>query len=274
MKINKNIHFTTGEFAKLCKTSKQTLYHYDQVGIFSPEIKGDNNYRYYSYQQLETFGAITMLKDIGMPLKEIKEYLSKRNPNELINLLEKERINVINKIDKLNQIKLFIDRKIEYSKDFINNYTDKVSILPLQEEYIFISKVFNCSTDKEVYEAFSAHIGRCEDRGIAYPHFLGEMLEYSDIANGNYLDYKYIYNKLPNKEYSNFTKAKGLYIVAYHRGSYYNTSITYNKILKFIEENNLSVQGHFYEDIILDDLAVQEYDDYVIKISIKVNLSK
>lgn len=274
MKINKNIHLTTWEFAKLCKTSKQTLYHYDQVGIFSPEIKGGNNYRYYSYQQIEMFGAITMLKDIGVPLKEIKNYLSKRNPNELINLLEKERINVINKIDKLNQIKLFIDRKIEYSKDFINNYTDEVCILSLQEEDMFVTEVFSCSTDKEIYEAFSTHISHCEDRGITYPHFLGGILKYSDVTNGNYFNYKYIYNKLPNENFSNFAKTKGLYIVAYHKGSYYNTNITYNKILKFIEKNNLSVQSYFYEDIILDDLAVQSYDNYVIKISIKVNLSK
>ncbi|WP_418657894.1 MerR family DNA-binding transcriptional regulator, partial [Clostridioides difficile] len=37
-----------GEFAKLCGISKQTLIFYDKIGIFPPEYKDKNNYRYYS----------------------------------------------------------------------------------------------------------------------------------------------------------------------------------------------------------------------------------
>ena len=35
--FNKNLdsYFTTGEFAKLCKVKKQTLFHYDDIGIFA-----------------------------------------------------------------------------------------------------------------------------------------------------------------------------------------------------------------------------------------------
>ncbi|MFE4512310.1 MerR family DNA-binding transcriptional regulator, partial [Bacillus subtilis] len=42
-------YFTTGEFSKLCRVKKQTLFHYDEIGLFSPEIKKENGYRYYSY---------------------------------------------------------------------------------------------------------------------------------------------------------------------------------------------------------------------------------
>ena len=48
MKNNKQNYFTTGEFAKLVGVTKHTLFHYDKIGIFSPEIKEDNYYRYYS----------------------------------------------------------------------------------------------------------------------------------------------------------------------------------------------------------------------------------
>ena len=36
----------TGDFARLCGTNKRTLIHYDEIGLFSPEIKGENGYRY------------------------------------------------------------------------------------------------------------------------------------------------------------------------------------------------------------------------------------
>ena len=52
-----NQYFTTGEFAKLWGVKKQTLFHYDEIGIFKPAIKKPNGYRYYSYQQFEVFGV-------------------------------------------------------------------------------------------------------------------------------------------------------------------------------------------------------------------------
>ena len=69
--IKKRGYFTTGEFAKLCIVKKQTLFHYDDIGILKPEILADNGYRYYSYLQLDTFTAIAMLKELDLPLSEI-----------------------------------------------------------------------------------------------------------------------------------------------------------------------------------------------------------
>ena len=31
--------FTTGEFATLCGVKKQTLFHYDEIGILQPEYR-------------------------------------------------------------------------------------------------------------------------------------------------------------------------------------------------------------------------------------------
>ncbi len=52
-------YFTTGEFAKLCNVKKQTLFHYDDIGLLSPAVTGENGYRYYSYAQLEAAGRIS-----------------------------------------------------------------------------------------------------------------------------------------------------------------------------------------------------------------------
>ena len=72
----KKDYFTTGEFAKLCNVKKQTLFHYDAIGIFKPEIVDKNGYRYYSYTQLETFSVLTMFKDLRVPLKEVKAHIN------------------------------------------------------------------------------------------------------------------------------------------------------------------------------------------------------
>ena len=70
----------TGDFAKLCNTNKRTLIHYDEIGLFSPAYTDEKGYRYYSENQCDTFFTITCLKEIGMPLKEIKQYIDHKNP--------------------------------------------------------------------------------------------------------------------------------------------------------------------------------------------------
>ena len=84
MNNNLNNYFSTGEFAKLCNVKKQTLFHYDDIGIFSPEIKLSNGYRFYSFSQLETFNVISILKELNMPLNDIKQYLDNHSPVEFI----------------------------------------------------------------------------------------------------------------------------------------------------------------------------------------------
>ena len=67
-----DMRFTTGEFAALCGVTKHTLFHYDEIGIFSPAIRGENGYRYYAPAQIEVFQVIAVLKELGKPLAEIR----------------------------------------------------------------------------------------------------------------------------------------------------------------------------------------------------------
>lgn len=109
-------YFTTGEFAKLWGVKKQTLFHYDEIGIFKPAIKKKNGYRYYSYQQFEVFGVISILKEMGMSLQEIKIYLDNRSPEQLVHLFS-EKIERINReIEHLNKLKHVMNDKIEMTK--------------------------------------------------------------------------------------------------------------------------------------------------------------
>ena len=74
-------HFTTSEFANLHNINKRTLHYYDNIGLFSPEIKGENNYRYYSFSQSIKLDYILMLKKVGMSIDEIKLFL--QNPFQM-----------------------------------------------------------------------------------------------------------------------------------------------------------------------------------------------
>ena len=74
--------YTTGQFAKLCGVKKQTLFHYDDIGLFKPARVDAKGYRYYAPEQYQTFLLISCLKEAGMSLAEIGDYLNELNPFE------------------------------------------------------------------------------------------------------------------------------------------------------------------------------------------------
>lgn len=86
------MYITTGEIAKLMGITKETLFHYDEIGLFRPAIVLPNGYRYYEVSQMELLDAILLLKELGMPLKEIRDLLGKRSPQKMLEIFsERER---------------------------------------------------------------------------------------------------------------------------------------------------------------------------------------
>ena len=85
-----NHYFKTAEFAALCGVRKDTLLHYDHIGLLKPQWVGENGYRYYAAQQLRTYDLIAALRRLGTPLAEIRDYLTRRSPQALLALLEEK----------------------------------------------------------------------------------------------------------------------------------------------------------------------------------------
>ena len=73
----------SGTFAKLCRTTKDTLYFYEEAGLLQPRQVSANGYRGYSAAQYFEFDLITVLQDAGLSLKEIKQSLKLRDLPQL-----------------------------------------------------------------------------------------------------------------------------------------------------------------------------------------------
>jgi len=71
--------------------SKQTLIYYDKIGIFHPNYKDKKGYRFYTLSQLDAFNVIAMLRELGTPLRDIKEYLENKSTYSFIELLKEKQ---------------------------------------------------------------------------------------------------------------------------------------------------------------------------------------
>ena len=67
--------YRIGEFARLSGISEKTLRFYHQTGVFSPSaVNSRTGYRYYRPQQLAEAALILSMRQLGVPLAEIKGF--------------------------------------------------------------------------------------------------------------------------------------------------------------------------------------------------------
>ncbi|WP_144509772.1 MerR family transcriptional regulator [Bacillus sp. FJAT-22090] len=274
MSDNLRKYFTTGEFAKLCNVKKQTLFHYDEIGLLSPEIKNEKGYRYYSYHQFDVFNVIELLKEVDMPLKEIKLFLKNKTPAELIELLKGKSLEIQKKINNLNQIQKIIDTKIALTENALMMDFTQIRLEEQEEELLFLSdSILDCS-DRSFLKSVSQFIDFLykNELDIGYP--IGAIVSKEKILEEDYDNYSYLYTKTEDnmEAVSFYTKPKGLYVVAYHVGNDKDISKTYKEIMRFIDTQHIKLGNFSYEEYVLDGISVSGKDNYVTQIMIEVEV--
>src|SRR5579862_4971220 len=68
---------TVGDFSRATHLSVKTLRHYHQVGLLQPDaVNPDTGYRYYSAHQIPAAQVIRRLRDLEMPVADVKAVLA------------------------------------------------------------------------------------------------------------------------------------------------------------------------------------------------------
>ena len=273
--MNHNLYFTTGEFARLCHVTKHTLFHYDDIGIFSPEYVGGNGYRYYSIYQLDVFKIITELRSLGMPLKDIKSYLQERSPKNLFRLLANENKKLDEKLARLKKTRCFLEEKFRETKEAMDNSNDTVFCQRLPASPILISPPFTNMNEDEYVEAFTKLIGDSLD---VYCHSTYCGIKTRDMIGKDPEDYAYYYMKpvltdsgtAPDSDLPWSERPEGIYLVTLHRGDYLSMNTAYYNLVNYGDNNGLLLDEYFYEEEVLDHMAVKEYSEHVTKVMVRI----
>lgn len=267
----KKNYFTTGEFAKLCGVNKQTLFYYDKEGIFSPDIVGENGYRYYSYTQLETFTVIAMLRDLGVHIKEIKEHMDNRSPEALISLMKSKQQEIDKKIKALEWSKAYIDNKIKLTHEGKNAPIGRILTEDLPTRYMVCSDYKGKNDDKTIAKVLAEHMENCDSLGLYNACPIGAIIPLGSVTDDNY-DYSKFYTVVEKEDLSSngFVAPKGKHLVLYDNQGYKKIRSNCETLLNYASENKLPLDDVFYEDVILDDLSTEGYYNYVVKLSIRI----
>ena len=107
----KSLYFTAGQFARLHQLNKRTLHYYDDIGLFSPAYKGENGYRYYTYQQSAQLENILAMRQLNMSIEEISSYLKHPNPQDFLEISQNKIQAIDQQIQQLQVLKQVFEQR-------------------------------------------------------------------------------------------------------------------------------------------------------------------
>jgi DNA-binding transcriptional MerR regulator len=105
--------FSIGEFARLGGVSARTLRHYDEIGLLRPAtVDPDTSYRGYSATQLGQLNRIMALKELGLPLTQVRRLLAGVTLDELHGMLALRRAQIEQELEQHRSHLLRIEARL------------------------------------------------------------------------------------------------------------------------------------------------------------------
>lgn len=271
LKVDKSQYLTTGELAKLMHVTKNTLFHYDKIGLFSPEIVLDNEYRYYSIHQIEVLEAIIMLKELGMSLKEIQTFLSDRTPKKLLELFEKEERILTEKIRLLKDRRQWMEEKSKKVRGYLDKAPDEIFICEKPGRYYLMDAFLDVS-ESEFAERTAELINFYESRSKSICYEIGYIQYAKDVRQQIYANYSNVILLMKHKPggMSCHFMPEGKYLTTYFKGHWRTIGEAYRKLLAYADEHQITLAEEFLEVYTVDQLMAETVEEYVTEISVRI----
>lgn len=274
--MNKTIYLSSGKFADLCGTTKETLRHYHNKGLLNPVKQEENGYFYYSVNQCLTFELIQLLTQTGNSLEEVKKYIDNCSVDNFLILMEKSYNNLV---ERKNEIEKMM-RMIKNSTNSIlenKNSSKEISIKKYEEEHYWFFDI-----EPILYEDFNSFLPAVynfkkfnKENNFSPEHFCTYFISAPNFLTKNYLINAMAIKTLLLKNIKNLekyihTKSKGYYVDVFHKGKPETIKNSLDKLNDFLALHNLKIYSRIYLTEVIYNQVTQNEDDYVMKISVQI----
>jgi DNA-binding transcriptional MerR regulator len=267
--MNKDGLLSISELARFARTSRTALIYYDEVGLITPVMRGENEYRYYSEHQIASVNLIRTLKELDMPLRDIAKVIHNRTPESVIALMEEQGRLIDRNIEDLLRVKQMMQTLQHSIKNALQVDEDSIELHDAEAEPIFLGPQCDYAEGKTMDEALLAFYNYCKQTDVTLD------LNYS--AWGTFTEARLRKGdwKWPDRFYFSMPgapdeKPAGLYLTGYDRGDYGQTDALYRRLFSYMDNNNLVLNGPSFEEYPLNEISITDPARYLIRVSIKV----
>ena len=176
--------YTTGQFAKLNGINKRTLHYYDEIGLFSPEFKEENGYRYYTCLQTVQLELILTLRKMGLSIEEIIHYQKNPSDDSFAELIAEKKDFIDKTIKELLNTKFFLEQKSKKLSLSLAAKDGDMKIITIPEQRILFSSPIKGAYDDDDFAVAGEFSLRLKSIFGLYDNF-GSCISTEKIVNGN-----------------------------------------------------------------------------------------
>ena len=264
-------YFSIGELAELFGLNIQTLYYYDSVGIFSPRERNEKNgRRKYEFDQIYELATVSYMRRLGYSLEEIKEYIENRSPERFMKMMDEKEKQIDREIEHLKQMKRFIRNEKNNITAALNVPLGVPMLVGHREEFLLVSDI-TASDERRTAVEIAEHV-REQEKYHGAMGAVGSICLKEDLEKGLFDKYVKVYTKLEKRAASPkvMKRPAGEYVEMYYRGYAWDMEAPYERITGFSREIGRVTGEMWYEDLLLDELTVKGYEDYVVRVMVPV----
>jgi len=262
--------FSISDFAKFSRLTRDTLLHYDRIGLLTPASRGENNYRFYTGDQLPVVNVIRTLQKLGMTLEEIKDLKDRRTPELSEEVLEQQIERIEMKIQEWVYARKLLNmiRKTIHSVADVNE--DEITIQFLPAEAIVLGDLNDYSRGRTFLDALLSFYHSMSEK---YPemdlnYYVWAIYSNERLQSGEFVEADRFYFNNPE---GHDRRPAALYAIGYARVGYFQGEKLYNKMVEYIDSSGFEICGPVYVEFPLNEVCVAEENSYLMRLLITVH---
>ena len=262
----------TAEFAALCGVKKDTLLHYDHIGLLKPSRVGENGYRYYDPRQLATFDLIDALRRLDTPLSEIRDYLSRRSPEALLDLLEEKKTAIRAQRRRLARMEALLDAAVRTTREAQAVQPGEITLETLPAAVLAVVKAPEFAAFEEGAYLLTIRdlLAWAREQGADF-RSPGDIITKKSLEAGRFLeDYYYCPAPRGARGWETVTRPAGTYAVLIHRGPYRSEPEAVRRLRDWTMENGYVIDGDLYEEDLVSYATSPDPEAYLLRLCLKI----
>lgn len=260
--------YSTGEFAAYFGVKKDTLLYYDKIKLFCPAGVHRNGYRYYTAAQIAPFWTLLALREMNIPIQEIRCFFQNQSPKHLSSMAERHLKGIEAELAKLQEMKALFTQMQQIMGELEGAQLETVTIQNFLEEHLLYSRPIGDvpGSPQQWDDIYNAFARENSVSGIAY---IGCVTEQDALLESRFdqIDRLYIKKKGPGS----VVRPGGPYAVLYHQGNYDSIAAAYPFLISELERMGYRIAGDAYEEYLFSEFVTGNEDAYITKIAVKVS---
>lgn len=257
-------YFKIGEISRLYGIGVDSLRYYEKIGILQPK-RAESGYRHYSLQDIWKLNIIRDLRELGFSMEQIRDYLHCHSVDSTLNILEKEQAAIEQKIWKLQKLKENVSERIQTIQAAKNMEMDVITLEDCPpRKYYSISEGYSEEHEMDLLMRRLINMDK-KHLYVIGNNEIGTVISLEKARKTGKVYYESVFVVDDQGEK---TLPGGTYLSVSYRGDYEKSKEWVKKILRYAENQGLTLKGNFLELLWIDIHTSADVQEHVTQLQI------